>query len=84
MAKYHIPTAKYGAFTDAAKAKAFLQEVGLPCVVKADGLAAGKGVLICETSAEAESAIDDILVDNKFGDAGSRVVVEEFLTGQEV
>ena len=84
MAKYHIPTAKYGAFTDAAKAKSFLQEVGLPCVVKADGLAAGKGVLICETNAEAESAIDDILVDNKFGDAGSRVVVEEFLTGQEV
>lgn len=84
MAKYNIPTAKYGAFTDAAEAKAFLNTVGLPCVVKADGLAAGKGVLICETKAEAEEAIADILVDNKFGSAGSRVVVEEFLTGQEV
>lgn len=84
MAKYHIPTAKYGAFTDAAQAKAFLDEVGLPCVVKADGLAAGKGVLICETKEDAQAAIDDILVDNKFGNAGSRVVVEEFLTGQEV
>lgn len=84
MAKYGIPTAKYGAFTDAAEAKAFLAQVGLPCVVKADGLAAGKGVLICETKEEAETAIADILVDNKFGNAGSRVVVEEFLTGQEV
>ncbi len=84
MAKYNIPTAKYGAFTDAAEAKAFLAEVGLPCVVKADGLAAGKGVLICETKEEAETAVEDILVDNKFGNAGSRVVVEEFLTGQEV
>lgn len=84
MAKYNIPTAKYGAFTDAAEAKSFLDTVGLPCVVKADGLAAGKGVLICETKAEAEEAIADILVDNKFGSAGSRVVVEEFLTGQEV
>ena len=84
MAKYNIPTAKYGAFTDAEQAKAFLAEVGLPCVVKADGLAAGKGVLICETKEEAELAVADILVDNKFGDAGSRVVVEEFLTGQEV
>ena len=84
MAKYGIPTAKYGAFTDAAEAKAFLAEVGLPCVVKADGLAAGKGVLICETKDEAETAVEDILVDNKFGNAGSRVVVEEFLTGQEV
>ena len=54
MAKYNIPTAKYGAFTDAEQAKAFLAEVGLPCVVKADGLAAGKGVLICETKEEAE------------------------------
>ena len=84
MAKYGIPTAKYGAFTDAAEAKAFLAEVGLPCVVKADGLAAGKGVLICETKEEAETAVEDILVDNKFGNAGSRGVVEEFLTGQEV
>ena len=84
MAKYGIPTAKYGAFTDAAEAKAFLAEVGLPCVVKADGLAAGKGVLICESKEGAATAVEDILVDNKFGNAGSRVVVEEFLTGQEV
>lgn len=84
MAKYGIPTAKYGAFTEADEAKAFLSQVGLPCVVKADGLAAGKGVLICETLHDAETAIDEILVDNKFGNAGSRVVVEEFLTGQEV
>lgn len=84
MAKYNIPTAKYGTFTQVTEAKAYLAEVGIPCVVKADGLAAGKGVLICETQAEAEAAIEDILVDNKFGDAGCRVVVEEFLTGQEV
>ena len=84
MQKYGIPTAKYSVFTEADKAKAFLDEVGIPCVVKADGLAAGKGVLICESKADAEAAIEDILVDNKFGNAGSRVVVEEFLTGQEV
>ena len=84
MQKYGIPTAKYSVFTEADKAKGFLDEVGIPCVVKADGLAAGKGVLICESKADAEAAIDDILVDNKFGNAGSRVVVEEFLTGQEV
>lgn len=84
MYKYNIPTAKYGAFTDAEQAKAFVKEIGLPCVVKADGLAAGKGVLICETEQEAILAVEDILVDNKFGDAGSRVVVEEFLVGQEV
>ncbi len=84
MAKYHIPTARYGAFSDAAEAKAFLAELGTPCVVKADGLAAGKGVLICADEAAARKAIDEILLDNKFGAAGSRVVVEEFLTGQEV
>ena len=67
MAKYNIPTAKYGTFTAVDEAKAYLAEVGIPCVVKADGLAAGKGVLICETQAEAEAAIEDILVDNKFG-----------------
>lgn len=84
MQKYHIPTAKYGVFTAVEEAKAFLATVGLPCVVKADGLAAGKGVLICESEAEAYQAIEDILVDNKFGAAGSRVVIEEFLVGQEV
>lgn len=84
MHKYHIPTAKYGVFTNTAEAKAFLQQIGMPCVVKADGLAAGKGVLICENEADAIQAIDNILVDNKFGSAGSRVVIEEFLVGQEV
>lgn len=84
MAKYGIPTAAYGVFTEPGAAKAFAAKIGVPIVVKADGLAAGKGVLICESLSEAERAIDDILVDNKFGSAGSRVVVEEFLEGQEV
>lgn len=84
MQKYGIPTAKYGVFTENTAAKAFAATIGTPIVVKADGLAAGKGVLICETVAEAEQAIDDILLDNKFGSAGSRVVIEEFLVGQEV
>ena len=84
MAKYGIPTAAYGVFTDTKEAIQFAQKIGVPCVVKADGLAAGKGVLICESMEDAENAIKDILVDNKFGSAGSRVVVEEFLVGQEV
>ncbi len=84
MQKYGIPTAKYGVFTDSTAAKAFAATIGTPIVVKADGLAAGKGVLICETVNEAEQAIDDILLDNKFGSAGSRVIIEEFLVGQEV
>ena len=84
MAKYNIPTAAYGVFTDTKEAIQFAQKIGVPCVVKADGLAAGKGVLICESMEDAENAIKDILVDNKFGSAGSRVVVEEFLVGQEV
>ena len=84
MAKYNIPTAAYGVFTDTKEAIQFAQKIGVPCVVKADGLAAGKGVLICESMEAAENAIKDILVDNKFGSAGSRVVVEEFLVGQEV
>ncbi len=84
MAKYNIPTAAYGVFTESDKAIQFAKKIGVPCVVKADGLAAGKGVLICEKMEDAENAIKDILVDNKFGSAGSRVVVEEFLEGQEV
>ena len=84
MAKYNIPTAAYGVFTETDKAIQFAQKIGVPCVVKADGLAAGKGVLICDSMEDAENAIKDILVDNKFGSAGSRVVVEEFLVGQEV
>lgn len=84
MSKYNIPTAQYGVFTQREKALDFIEEIGIPCVVKADGLAAGKGVLICFTKEEAESAIEDILVGNKFGAAGNQVIIEEYLIGQEV
>lgn len=84
MQKYQIPTAKFACFSQVSEAKAYLDEVGIPCVVKADGLAAGKGVIICQTKAEAEAAIDDMLLGNAFGDAGARVVIEEFLQGEEV
>ncbi|MET4697882.1 phosphoribosylamine--glycine ligase [Constrictibacter sp. MBR-5] len=82
-AAHGIPTAAYGRFTDAAAAKAFVRERGAPIVVKADGLAAGKGVVVAESVAEAEAAIDDALVANRFGDAGAELVVEEFLEGEE-
>lgn len=78
-----VPTAKAKTFTDAAEAKAALPEWGLPVVIKADGLAAGKGVIIAETKEQAEDAIDDMLVDNKFGAAGAEVLIEEFLEGEE-
>ena len=83
LARHNIPTAFYGVFTDADKAKAYVQEKGAPIVVKADGLAAGKGVIVAQSEAEACAAIDDMLAGNRFGDAGSRVVVEEFLVGEE-
>jgi len=83
-AAHGIPTAAYGRFTDAAAAKAFVRERGAPIVVKADGLAAGKGVVVAESVAEAEAAVDDALVANRFGDAGAELVVEEFLEGEEV
>lgn len=83
LARHQIPTARYGNFTDAEAAKAFVREMGTPIVVKADGLAAGKGVIIAHTETEAFTAIDDMLAGNRFGDAGHRVVVEEFLTGEE-
>ncbi|MGZ2257002.1 phosphoribosylamine--glycine ligase [Roseobacter sp. A03A-229] len=76
------PTAAYGHFTDAASAKAYVQEQGAPIVIKADGLAAGKGVIIAETEAEALAAIDDMF-GGAFGDAGAEVVVEEFMQGEE-
>ncbi|MCZ6884742.1 MAG: phosphoribosylamine--glycine ligase, partial [Alphaproteobacteria bacterium] len=82
-AKYAIPTAAYGRFTDADKARAYLGEVGAPIVVKADGLAAGKGVIMAETVAEAEAAITDILQDNRFGAAGTELVIEQWLGGEE-
>lgn len=84
MRRYGIPTAAYESFTDYDQACAFVREIGAPCVVKADGLAAGKGVIICETEDEAADALAQMLQGNAFGDAGTRVVVEAFLQGQEV
>lgn len=83
MLKYNIPCAMGKPFTDAGKAKAYARALGAPCVVKADGLAAGKGVIICTTLDEADEAIDSMLNDNVFGDAGAIVVVEECLKGEE-
>lgn len=83
FAKYNIPTAAYGNFTDIDKAVAYIREQGAPIVVKADGLAAGKGVIIAETEQQAIDAVNDMLAGNAFGEAGHRVVVEEFLKGEE-
>ena len=83
MEQNNIPTAAYQGFTDAVAAKAYVDEQGAPIVIKADGLAAGKGVIVAETIEQAHEAIDDMLADNKFGDAGSRVVIEQFLQGEE-
>ena len=84
MKKYGIPTAKYEVFTDAEKARTYVREEGAPIVIKADGLAAGKGVIVAMTLAEAMAAIDEIMEDQAFGQAGSRVVIEEFMEGEEV
>jgi len=83
MARHGIPTAAYGNFTDIDEAIAFIHQHGAPIVVKADGLAAGKGVIIAQTVEQAELAVKDMLAGNAFGEAGHRVVVEEFLTGEE-
>lgn len=83
MLKNQIPTAKHQTFTDFAKAKAYVEAQGAPIVIKADGLAAGKGVVVAETVAEAVAALSDMLEGNKFGTSGARVVVEEFLAGEE-
>jgi len=83
MARHGIPTAAYGNFTDIDEAIAFIRQHGAPIVVKADGLAAGKGVIIAHTVEEAEVAVKDMLAGNAFGVAGHRVVVEEFLSGEE-
>ena len=83
LARHHIPTAAYGSFTDEDDAIAYVRQQGAPIVIKADGLAAGKGVILAQTEDEAVDAIRDMLSGNKFGDAGARVVVEEFLTGEE-
>ena len=84
MKKYGIPTAKYETFDNYDDAKAYVLSQSVPIVVKADGLALGKGVLICNTHEEAVAALDEIMVDKKFGASGSKVVIEEFLTGPEV
>ena len=83
MARHHIPTAAYGTFTDASEAHDYINTHGAPIVVKADGLAAGKGVVVAMTTDEAHKAIDDMLDGNRLGDAGARVVIEEFLDGEE-
>ncbi len=83
LARHNIPTAAYGNFTDEDEAIAYVRQQGAPIVIKADGLAAGKGVILAQTEDEAVDAIKDMLSGNKFGDAGARVVVEEFLSGEE-
>ncbi|OAT77350.1 phosphoribosylamine--glycine ligase [Mangrovibacter phragmitis] len=83
LARHHIPTAEYQNFTEVEPALAYVREKGAPIVIKADGLAAGKGVIVAMTLEEAEAAIQDMLAGNAFGDAGHRVVVEEFLDGEE-
>ena len=84
MRKYHIPTADYHTFTDAASALAFVETAPLPTVIKADGLALGKGVIIAETREQARNAIHEMMENHRFGESGTRVVIEEFLTGPEV
>lgn len=83
MKKYGIPTAEYETFTDYADAKANLDRIGAPIVIKADGLAAGKGVVVAMTQQEAEAALQDMLLNSKFGEASASVVMEQFLTGEE-
>ncbi|OLA92179.1 MAG: phosphoribosylamine--glycine ligase, partial [Roseburia sp. 40_7] len=84
MKKYNIPTAAYENFDDADKALAYLETAKMPIVLKADGLALGKGVLICNTLEEAKAGVQEIMLDKKFGSAGNHMVVEEFMTGREV
>ena len=84
MKKYHIPTASYEIFTDLDKALAYLETAPIPTVIKADGLALGKGVIIAQTREEAKQAVTDMMANAKFGKSGSTVVIEEFLTGPEV
>lgn len=84
MKKYGIPTAAYENFDDPDRALAYLETASMPIVLKADGLALGKGVLICNTLEEAREGVKSIMTDKKFGEAGSRMVIEEFMTGREV
>ncbi len=84
MARHRIPTTRYASFERSAEAKAYVREHGAPIVVKADGLAAGKGVVVAASVAQAEAAIDAMLLEHRLGEAGERVVIEEFLEGEEV
>jgi phosphoribosylamine---glycine ligase len=83
MEKYNIPTAAYRSFTDPETAKVYIEEKGVPIVIKADGLAAGKGVVVASTKQEAFTAVDQMLIEKTFSEAGSRIVIEEFLVGKE-
>lgn len=83
MVKHHIPTASYQSFTEIEPAKKYIQQQKLPIVIKADGLAAGKGVIIAQTQEEAFQAVENIRESNQFGEAGHRIVIEEFITGEE-
>jgi phosphoribosylamine--glycine ligase len=83
LMRHHIPTAAYDSFTDIDAAVSYIKRVGAPIVVKADGLAAGKGVILAQTEAQAVDAVTDMLAGNKFGEAGHRVLIEEFLVGEE-
>ena len=84
MKKYHIPTPAYETFTDPEKALEYLETAKMPIVLKADGLALGKGVLICQTLEEAKEGVKTLMMDKKFGSAGDEIVIEEFMTGREV
>lgn len=84
MKKYGIPTAAYETFTDPQKALEYLETAKMPIVLKADGLALGKGVLICNTLEEAKAGVKTLMLDKQFGDAGNEIVIEEFMTGREV
>lgn len=83
LKEHHIPTANYASFEELPQAIEYIEKTGAPIVVKADGLAAGKGVIVAQSIQEAKDAVTDMLADNTFGNAGSRVVIEEFLTGEE-
>ena len=84
MERYNVPTAKYKVFKEYLMAKRYLKEIGIPCVIKADGLAQDKGVFVCMTREMAESALGEIMGEKTFGEAGNRVLIEEYLEGQEV
>ena len=84
MKKYNIPTAAYETFTDAKEAKAYLETAPFPIAIKADGLALGKGVFLCEDLEQANEAVDELMLNKMFGDSGNTIVIEEFMTGREV